>query len=393
MISTRGMAWFAAALIAAAGACTDYDSATNLNPDGPPMIRQVRLKEVRTDANGAVTQRRIFAFGTHDLAEDKDYPALGANSMVTAAVTSNAFRIIVDELLVGNYIEEIQCRAPIDNDAYDFVPLGATPEDIAKCAVAKDVLPASCPASFEKATCICHLDGGCGDVEQGKPVGVLDVNQDGAADDTRLIQGAVGIQCGNIDVPMDLNNSYWNPSGDQNRPAMGGFDALGPAIVMSADQNPPHLGALPTGQMCTLKFAPDIVDKTNNAICAPPGGDVTKSCTPGDVSAFQFMTQAFTLTNQSFMNGATGVSKTAPVILVGSAPIAAGTLAAITVKQGNTNVTAFTLTQPQPQTIRLTWGAGTLAGNTAYTISISSALTDTYGLPIAPITYNFTTAP
>src|SRR6185503_21067031 len=132
MILTRvGMAFLATALIAGAGACTDYDSATNLNPEGPPMIRQVRLKEVRTDANGAVTQRRVFAFGTHDLAEDKDYPALGANSMVTAGVTTNSFRVIVDELLVGNYIEEIACRAPIDNDAYDFVPLGSTPEDIA----------------------------------------------------------------------------------------------------------------------------------------------------------------------------------------------------------------------------------------------------------------------
>ena len=28
----------------------------------------------------------------------------------------------------------------------------------------------------------------------------------------------------------DTTGSYWNPSGDQNRPAMGGFDALGPAL-------------------------------------------------------------------------------------------------------------------------------------------------------------------
>ncbi len=376
-----------AAALFASSACTDLDSATNLNPDGPPMIRQVRMKEVRVDAAGAVRFPNIFAFGTHDLAEDIDYPALGPNMVTTAAVSANKFRIIVDELLVGNYLEEIACRAPIDNDAYDFVPLGATPEDIAKCAVAKDVLARSCPASLARAVCICKLDGGCGDTEQGQPVGVLDVNQDGAADDTRLIDGSVGIQCGTINVPIDVNNSYWNPSGDQNRPAMGGFDALGPAIVLQA------VNALPTGQSCQLKFAPDIVDKTNNAICAPAGGDITRSCTPGDVSAFSFMTQMFTVNNQSFMTGATGVSRTAPVIFVATAPVEPTSLSAITVRTtvGNTPVTGFTLTQPQPQTIRLTWMAGALQPSTSYTITISSGLTDLYGLPVTPVMFTFTT--
>lgn len=386
ILSRLGMIIFAATLFAGAAACTDYESATNLNPDGPPMIRQVRMRETRTDAAGATTTRRIFAFGTHELAEDRDYPALGPNMVTTAAVTANSFRVIVDELLVGNYLEEIACRAPIDQDAYDFVPLGSTPEDIAKCSVAKDVLARSCPATMTHAVCICKLDGGCGDVPQGQPVGVLDVNQDGAADDTRMIAGAVGIQCGNIDVPIDVNASYWNPSGDQNRPSLGGFDALGPAIVLAP------VGALPTNQMCQLKFAPDIVDKTNNAICAPPGGDITASCTEGDVSAFQFMTQAFTIANQSFTNGQTGVSRTAPVIFVATAPIDMASLGAITVTgPGNTAVTGFTLTQPQPQTVRLTWGAGVLAANTTYTITISSGLTDTYGLPVAPVTFTFTT--
>lgn len=388
MISTRfSLVWLAATALLAGAACTDLESATNLNPEGPPMIRQVRMKEIRTDAAGASTTRRIFAFGTHDLAEDKDYPALGPNMVTTAAVTANVFRVIVDELLIGNYLEEVACRAPIDNDAYDFVPLGSTPEDIAKCAVAKDVLGKSCPATLDHAVCICQIDGGCGDVARGQPVGVLDVNQDGAADDTRLIQGAAGIQCGTIDVPIDQNNSYWNPSGDQERPAMGGFDALGPAIVLSP------VNALPTGQTCQLKFAPDIVDKTNHGICAPPGGDVTKSCTESDVSAFTFKTQAFTIANQSFMTGATGISRTAPVIFVASAPIAAGSLAALTVKTtiGNTPVTGFTLTQPQPQTIRLTWAPGALAANTQYTITISTGLTDLYGLPVAAVMYTFTT--
>lgn len=386
MIVSRGMALIAAVLVVASTACTDYTSATNLVPDGPPMVRQVRMKEVRASGTGTVTSPKIFAFGTHDQAEERDYPALGPNGSVVAAVTANPFRIVMDELLIGNYLEEIACRAPIDADAYDFVPIGATPEDIAKCSVAQDVLARSCPATNVHAVCICQIEAGCGDVALGQPVGVLDVNQDGAADDTRLIAGAIGIQCGSIDVPIDVNNSYWNPSGDQNKPAMGGFDALGPALVLQAAV------ALPTNQNCQLRFAPDVVDKTNTQVCVPPGGDVTEGCSPGDMSGFSFMTQAFTITTPSFMNNATGISRTAPVIFVASAPINPTSLSAISVTgPGNTAVTGFTLMQPQPQTVRLTWNAGALAANTTYTITITSAMTDSYNLPVQPFTITFTT--
>src|SRR5688572_12655852 len=180
-----------------ASACTDTDSATNLNPEGPPMIRQVRLKAVNTDASGSVSTKRVFAFGTHPLAATTDYPALGANSMVTIAAVSQQMRIIMDELLVGNHLEEIACRGPLDaaGTAYDRVPLGTTPDDIAKCSAAKDVLPSQCPGTMTNAVCICRDDAGCGGIAKGDPVGVLDVNQDGASDDTRLIAGSVGVKC------------------------------------------------------------------------------------------------------------------------------------------------------------------------------------------------------
>src|SRR4030095_15056062 len=116
--------------------------------------------------------------------------------------------------------------------------IAATPDDVARCSVAKDVLPASCPGSNEHSMCLCHIDAGCGvtgEIKVNEPVGVKDANQDGAADNTRMMPGAVGLKCGTVDVPIDLNSSYWNPSGDQNVPAMGGFDALGPAIVILPD--------------------------------------------------------------------------------------------------------------------------------------------------------------
>jgi hypothetical protein len=356
------------------------------------MIRQVRLKQISTDAGGSTVTRTVFAFGTHDQATDGDYPALGPNSMTTAAPTGQTIRIVVDELLIGNYLEEIACRGAVDDDVYDFVPLGTTPDDVAKCAVAKDVLPGSCPGTFEHAVCLCKIEGGCGDTPMGQSVGVLDVNQDGAADDTRFIPGSVGIRCGTIDVGIDLNNSYWQPSGDQNKPAMGGFDALGPAIVITPLTNTvPPSNALPTNSQCQLTFASNIVDKQNNQVCAPAGGDVEKGCQAGDVSAFQFQTQALTLSNQSFNDGDTGVDRVAPVVLVANAPLSPGAISAVTITQGATNFTGFTVTQPTPQTLRINWTA-MLPASTTFTITVASTLTDVYGQPLtAPLTYTFTT--
>jgi hypothetical protein len=360
------------------------------------MVQQVRLKEISTDASGSTQTRTVFAFGTHPQATDGDYPALGPNQMTTAAPTQNKLRVVMDELLIGNYLEEIACRAPVDDDAYAAVPLGTTPDDIAKCAVAKDVLPGSCPGNLEHAVCICAIEGGCGETPMGGPVGVLDVNQDGAADDTRFIPGSVGVTCmgatGFIDVPMDLNNSYWQPSGDQNKPAMGGFDALGPAVVLQpATNTTPSVNALPTNSRCQLVFAPSIVDKQNNAVCTPPGGDIEKDCQPGDTSGFEFLVQPLTIDNQSFVDGATGIDRTAPVIIVSNAPLNAGSLASITVKQGAANFTGFTVTLPQSQTLRINWTAQ-LPATTEFTITVATTLTDIYGQPLVmPVSYTFTT--
>src|SRR5262249_38267255 len=125
MISSRfGIACVLASLTVAA--CTDLDSATNLNPEGPPMIRQVRLKEKYQDATGVLTDRAapVFAFGTHPQITGPDE----AHAVTSATAIGNKLRVIMDELLVGNYLEQIECRAPVTTDgAFDSVPIGATP--------------------------------------------------------------------------------------------------------------------------------------------------------------------------------------------------------------------------------------------------------------------------
>ena len=375
------------ATVAVAG-CTDTASATNLNPEGPPTIRQVRITEVYAldMAGTSFTTRRVFGFGTHPMASsDEEHP------VTSAQVVGQQFRIIIDELLQGNHLEEIACRAQVDSDAYDQVPDGATPDDIAKCAVQKDLLKATCVGDLR--VCICKKDTGCGGtmgqpdfIGKGDPVGVLDANEDGASDDTRLIQDAVGIKCGAINVPIDLDQSYWNPSGDQQVPATGGFEALGPAIVLVSN------GPLPTNLTCGLAFAPSVVDKQGNQVCATADGS-EGNCTPGDTTSFSFKTEPLRIDLQTPTEGDTGVIRTDSIVAVSVAPLNPATLSTITMTQNGAPFMGFTVTLDMEKIIKIKpTGVTGLAANTMYTVTFPTGLKDTFGqgLP-APVTFHFTT--
>jgi Big-like domain-containing protein len=304
----------------------------------------------------------------------------------------------MDELLRGNNLEEIQCRATIrassDGDgAFGKVPVGDTPDDIARCAAAQDVLPVRCPGSDARSVCICELDGGClvgtnMTVPKGQSVGVNDLDHDGAADTTQFIPGAVALRCGTIDVPADPSMSYWNPSGDQQVPAQGGFDALGPAVVVVP--KPP----LPTSADCTVVFAPSVVDKDGNQVCAPANGDITAGCTPGDTSAFHFQVEPMGFLPQGVSDP--GQSRTSPIMLRAPAAIDPASITGVTVTEGtSTPFTDFTpsVGATTPNILTITWGAGGLAAATRYTITIPTTVTDTYHFgPPQPIQISFTTS-
>lgn len=365
-------------------ACTDTDSATDLNPEGPPMVRQVRMQERYQDATNPsiLRTRRVFGFGTHDLASEAE-----AHPVNTAVAVSNQFRVIIDELLVGNSLEEIECRADVDGDKYQRVPLGATPDDIARCANSDDVIPHTCKGSDPRSVCICAKAEGCSrggtTIPQGEPVGVRDDNRDGAADDTRMIAGAIGFSCNGIAVAANQDLSYWNPSGTQNKPAttagVDGFDALGPAIVLVAQ------GPLPTNTRCKLTAAADVVDKQGNQLCAPPNGDIHVGCTAGSLDGFEFGVEAMNITTS--LDGTIGVSRTAPLVFASNVPVDAASLAQITFSPAVT----FTATAPMPTTIRVEVPAG-LAANTEYTVTFPTTVRDSLmqGLP-QPRTFRFTT--
>lgn len=381
----------AAFAVVAGASCDSGASNTDLNPDGPPMVRQVRMTELYTDSAGATNlERRVFAFGTHpDATPDQEHAVTAAKPL------SNSFRIIMDELLVGNALEEISCRGQVDDDNWGSVPINATPDDIAKCAVQADVLPSSCKGP--NAVCICERPTGCivgtAMIDMGQPVGVLDVNEDGAADDTRFIKDSVGITCGTpaINVPIDLGNSFWEPSGNQQIPAKGGFEVLGPAIVLVPS------GAMPTGAVCGLKFADSVVDKQGIKVCAPPDGDINGTCTPGDVSAFKFTVQILSLSVQGITEGQTQVATTDNIIVSASAPLDPLTVNTtnVTLSQGGTPTTITVTPINMNSGIQIaTVPQGTLLPNTAYTLTLSLGIHDAFGQAAAAATVlHFTTGP
>jgi len=376
-----------AALALAAAACTEPSSSTDLHPEGPPMIEQVRLNEIAMLPSASTPiDRTVFAFGTHPEATEEE-----EHSVATAKASNNKLRVVMDELLRGNNLEEIQCRGIVDSDVFARVPVGATPDDVARCAVAQDVLPRTCPGSNARSLCICQNDAGCSNgatlIPKGASVGVLDIDNDGAADHTRFIDGAVAISCGAVAVKIDLTRSYWNPSGNQQKPAQGGFDALGPAIVLVPSDS------LPTSSECGLTFAPDVVDKDGNAVCAPPDGDIAQGCSAGDTSAFKFTTEPL-----KFL-GAAPAALTDPLRIDANAALLPTTTANVTMTEGDagTPFTAFTLTLSNG-------GTGTLlrtieirampmfAPNTRYTVTVPLTVTDAYGKPApAPFVFSFTT--
>jgi len=383
MFPWRALAIFVASTVLAP-ACSEVDSSSELNPAGPPMVRQVMLTETYSTMPGERLRRGVIAFGSHP-----DADANEQHHVPAAAVSSQRIRVVIDELLVGNHLEEIQCNEQVDEDDFSRVPVGATPDDIAKCAVVKEQLASSCKGS--KAVCLRASDG--------VPVGIRDEvdaggqpYKDGIADTTRMIAGAAGIRCTDItrspsveiEVPLDLARSYWQPSGNQQRPVIDdglrGLFSLGPAVVMvpAAD--------LPTSLPCGIAFGDEVVDKSNLRPCAPPDGDITLDCTPGDTSRVDFTTELMALQGQTPLDNAVNVSRTADLVVRANAAfdptvtVTSEPAAAFSVSRGADS--------PRQLVIRPT---APLAPSTRYVVSVP--LRDAYGYgPVTPISLSFTTA-
>jgi hypothetical protein len=377
-----------------AAACTSSGgggASIKLHPEGPPMVRQVLMTERVTDASGSSTSTRIaanqLAFGDHP---DIPRPGEGGSSLfnlpeddrqVTAALASNTqkLRVVFDELLLGNAIEELACA----DGSYSRVPVGTTPDDIAACS----------PPNLSRCHKVCVGDQG--------PIGLLDEDEDGAADDSRMIEVApdvlvAGIECEGVNIPLDRDRSFYQPSGNQQIPAGQLLDGLGPALVLAP------LAGLRTSSTCRLKLHESVVDKDGIQACAPPDGDITQGCSPGDLGLIEFSVEPLRLLGSSPFSGAMNVpllasqKNYAAIQLMFNARIGMDGLAsAITLRTGGNLVPITVAASTQDALVEIQVPGG-YQPQTEYVLTIAggaSGLADLYGgrLPAA-VEIRFTTA-
>jgi hypothetical protein len=152
---------------------------------------------------------------------------------------------------------------------------------------------------------------------------------------------------------------------------MGGFDALGPAIVLQTQ------GALPTSAECGVVFSSEVVDKDGNPVCAPMDGDIANGCEPGDATAIRFATEEL-----AFVKITTSISRTSKIVLKANVPLDAASLANITVTEGTDTIyTAFTATLVAGSATDIaiqSTADGGFAANTAYKVTVPTTVTDAY---------------
>ena len=147
-------------------ACEAPASREDLNPAGPPMVRQVLVTEqVTTDTTSLIKEGQL-AFGTH---ANKFFENDDGEVLTAIALGAQEIRIVLDELVRGNDLEELACA----DGTFSRIPRGTTPDDIADCAGPADSL--------------LDCDAVCLNPDNGKPIGILDADEDGAPDTMRMI--------------------------------------------------------------------------------------------------------------------------------------------------------------------------------------------------------------
>ena len=212
--------------------------------EGPPEILQVLARERVAGDEGIELAPRLVHGDHEDIGEDDDRE-------VTEAVAwdGQRIRVVFDELLRGNHLEEIPCA----DGSWTQVPVGTDFDDVARCA----------GADLSRCEALCRDQGG-----------ILDENGDGNFDDTRLIADAVVLTCDGEVIPLDVQKSYYQPSGNQQM-SSAGVESLGPAVVIA-----PGAG-MPPGSTCGFAFAGSVVDKQDEGVGST--ADITFTVEPFQV--------------------------------------------------------------------------------------------------------------
>lgn len=344
------------------------------------MVRQVMVTEQVTTETSSLIKEGQLAFGTHPAPffENDDGEVLSA-----IALGAQEIRIVLDELVRGNDLEEIACA----DGTFSRIPRGTTPDDIADCAGPVD--------SLLDCTAVCL------NPDDGSPIGILDADEDTAPDDMRMIdynddpdvvELAVSVTCDGVDIPLDPDFSFWSPSGNQTFPSNGtlGFRGLGPAIVVK----PAGDIGMRTGADCGVTFRPEVVDYDDNPICAPADGDIGNNCSGGDTSLIAFSTDTLKVVNTVPSNGSTNVSlnSSAFMLVALNANADVDTVDAITLTANGVDVPISPQIGDDKTAISFSLGAD-FEPDTEYVITVGTGLTDLLGGPLpAEYTATFTTA-
>lgn len=327
--------------------CSAEESKTLLNPEGPPDILQVFVTERLSDGSTALTP----TYGSHpefdSETEFEEGPDPSTPVMTAVADSTQKVRIIFDELIRGNTLEQFVCAC--------------------------NVAPASCPAGtplYALDPSVCKDSGDTVLNEEGK---WADANNDTVPDDAVLLPGVVSISCGTSFTWENTEiDGFYNPSGNQQVTVLG-MESLGPALVL-------FVPALQTSADCTLTVAATVTDKQDVAV---PSAPVT------------FHTEALAMLDSSPADGDV-VDPTVGVLTVSfNAALDPASLTGVALMNTTTStaVTGTAALDPgDATTITFTLEAD-LPAASSFELTIPATVTDVFGgaLPQA-IVITFTTA-
>jgi hypothetical protein len=204
----------------------------------------------------------------------------------------------------------------------------------------------------------------------------LDENLDGVPDRTRLLEGAVKVQCkDDAGVLQDTfvsastrTQGFYSPSGNQILPTDGdaGYivEGLGPALQFNADTG------LRTNSDCTIAFADFVTDKDGERVSALPDSENS----PGF-----FHTEALALVTSVPASGTMNVAVTQEITLRFNGQLDETTIDQVILREmGGATVATTNTLAPDGITINIVPDAP-LDPATQYEVVIPTSLNDKFG--------------
>lgn len=329
----------------------------NVGPYDGPMIRQVLLNERVPDGSGGFEVRRQSAFGSPTVDPGDD------GQVSQAVVEGNTVVVVLDRPLLASRFWEIRCEGVPRR--FERIPDDATADDLARCT----------PPDLDECTAFCEGSGV--ELADGQPV--LNMVEYG------VNRRGVQIACDEVNIPIIGSGATFEPNGPR------GLLVVQPPLAIT-------VAALRTSAVCEVTFRDEIVDVDGARVCAPEGGDTSKSCSvPG--APVEFGTEALELVNSDPLDGEAMVSHTAPgssakdLYLDFNVPVASNAATSLSLME-NGSPRAIDVMVPNSGTLLTITVPGGLIANASYVLTVDGTLSDRFGGQFQEsATISFTSAP